>query len=165
MRLRLLLAPVLVLAGLGLFGLWPTDARAIRGRVISAAEAVSARAGEADIERLARMAGLSKLLAADVVVEEHPGGPVVRGRDTLLAVAGRLSAAAGPRQIELSDIAVLVDDTASQATVVAVANVTSTSEGPASRYDGQPIRVDFVKDAATGEWLISRATIVPALDR
>jgi hypothetical protein len=164
-RARLLLAPVIGLAGLSIFGLWPSDARVVRGRVKAAAEAVSARPGEADIERLARIAGLSKLLAPDILVEEHPGGPAVRGRDTVVAVVGRLSAAGGPQQVELSDITVVVDDAKSHATVIAVAHVSPAPEGLASSYDSQPVRVDFVKDGSSGEWLISRATFVAALDR
>ena len=140
------------------------EARAVRGRVQAAAEALSPAAGEADLNRLTRLAGFAKLLATDVVVEAQAGGPAIHGREAVAGLAAQLSATAGAQRIEISDIEVTFDDGRTRAMVTAVAHVRSSSPGTAARtYDGQVIRLELTK--VDGDWLISRARPEPALDR
>lgn len=160
----LLLAPVFLGAAFGIVGLWRDETRAVRGRVQAAAQALSPGAGEADLNRLTRLAGFAKMLATDVLVEAEAGGPALRGREAVAGLAAQLSAAAGARRIEISDIEVTFDDRQARAMVTAVAHVASSSPGAAERtYDGQVIRLELTK--VDGEWLISRARPEPALDR
>ena len=49
-----------VIAGGAAFFLWPSEASRVRARVLAAADAISARPGEGDFDRLARLAGLAK---------------------------------------------------------------------------------------------------------
>jgi hypothetical protein len=151
------------------FVFWPSEASRVRARVMAAADAVSARQGEGDFDRLARLTGLAKTLSPDVVVDPDAGGPGIRGREAVAALATQLSAAGGPLRIELTDVDVSLDDGSSHAVVTAVAHVTSTAAGspppggPAAAFDGDVIRVEL---ARTGDgWLITRAAPAPALAR
>ena len=159
----LMLVPLVLAAILGIYGQGHDETRAVRHRVESAAEAVSSRAGEADVERLARLAGLSRMLAMDVLVEAEAGGPAIRGHQAVTALAAQLSAAGGPRTVTLSDIEVAFNDVKTTATVTAVAHLTSSSPGATQSYDGQVVHLELTKDG-TG-WLISRVRPEPALDR
>jgi hypothetical protein len=163
MRRTLVAGGVLLAIVAGFFVLRGDESRRVRARVEAAAEALSPPPGEPDIQRLTRLAGLAKLLARDVVVEADAGGVAVRGREAVAGVAAQVSAAAGPQRIALTDFDVTLDDTKTRATVTVVAHVTSTSPAAASRYDGQAIHLELLKDG--GEWLISLARPQPALDR
>lgn len=160
-----LLTPLILAAIVGIFRQWHDETRAVRGRVQAAAEAVSSRAGEADVERLARLAGFARLLADDVLVEAEEGGLAVRGREAVAGLASRLSTVVGPQTITLSDIEVTFNDVKTVATVNAVAHAVSASPAATSRYDGQVIHLELKRDGAVGGWLISRARAEPALDR
>jgi hypothetical protein len=164
-----LMTPLLVAAALGIYSLWHDEVRAVRGRVNAAAAAVSSRAGEGDLDRVARLAGLGKLLAADVVVEVEPGGAAIRGRDAVVGLASQLGAAGGPQTIELTDVEVTFDAAKTRATVTAVVRVTSASPGetpragPASSFHGDVVRIELAKES--GEWRIARAVPESALRR
>lgn len=92
---RLALAAVAVAAAFAAAWLWPTDARRIRATLETAVSAVSAAAGERELERVARAASLAKALAPDVVVETGPDGPSVQGREMVVGLASRVGMA-GP---------------------------------------------------------------------
>jgi SnoaL-like domain len=158
-----------VIVGGGAVVLWPSEASRLRARVVAAADAISARPGEGDVDRLARLTALAKALSPGIVVESEPGGPAIRGRESVAALAARLSTATGPQRIELSDLEVTLDEGSSHAIVTAVAHVTSTTPGgtpaggAAAAFDGDVIRIEL---ARTDEgWLITRASPSPALAR
>jgi hypothetical protein len=171
--IRLLLIAVLVVAAVVAFRWWRDPAREVRGRVNAAAAAVSSRAGEGDLDRVARLAGLGKLLAPDVVVEAAPGEatsvPGIRGRDAVVGLASQLAAAGGPQTIELTDVQVTLDDAKTRAIVTAVVRVTSASPGEtpraglASSFHGDVVRIELTRNS--GDWLIARAAPEPALRR
>jgi hypothetical protein len=162
MRRRALVgAAVAVLTAAAACWLWPTDARRVRGRLLTATEALSVRPGESDVERLARLAGFARSLAPDVVVQAEPGGPSVRGREAVAALASRLSTAG--QQITQTDPDITFDEPRSRATVATVVRVTSDVEGPVAALDGAVIWLELVK---TGDdWLIARASTEPTLAR
>ena len=166
-----------VCVGGAAFVLWPSEASRVRARVVAAADAVSARPGEGDLDRLARLTGLAKTLSPDVVVEVETGGPSIHGREAVAGLATQLSAASGPLRVELTDLEVTLDEDASHAVVTAVAHVTSATTGgspahtagaagaagAAERFDGDVIRLEL---ARSGDgWLITRAAPVVALAR
>jgi hypothetical protein len=162
-RWALVAAGAAVAIAAGIYVLRGDETRRVRARVESAAEALSPPAGEADLNRLTRLAGFAKLLAPDVLVEAEPGGASIRGREAVAGLAAQLSAAAGAQRIELSDIEVALDETSTRATVSALVHVTSSSAGNTSTYDGQLIHLELTR--IDGDWLISRARPEPALDR
>ena len=163
-----------VIVGVAAFLFWPGEASRVRARVTAAAEALSARPGEGDVNRLARLAGFARGLARDVVVEAEPGGPAIRGREAVAALASQLSAVGAPH-IELTDLEVTLDATSSNAVVTAVVHLTAVgpggSAGPggaagpglASGFDGDVVRIDLVR--GDDGWLIVRAAPEPALAR
>jgi len=150
-----------VVVGVAAVLFWPNEASRVRARVTAAAEAVSARPGEGDIERLARLAGLAKVLDRDIVVEGEPGGPAIRGREAVAALASQLSAAGGPHRIALSDLQVTLDEPASHAVVTAVAHVSSAAPsggaagGPLAGFDGEVVRLELRR--TDDGWVITRA--------
>ena len=158
-----------VIAGGAAFFLWPSEASRVRARVVAAADAISTRPGEGDFDRLARLAGLANALSPDIVVEAEPGGPAVRGRESVAALATQLASAGGPRRVELSDLEVTLDERSSHAVVTAVVRVTSTAPdgtpagGATAEFDGDVIRVELAR--TDDGWLITRASPAPALAR
>jgi hypothetical protein len=149
--------------------LWPNEASKVRARVNAAADAISPRQGEGDFDRLARLTGLAKMLSPDIVVEAEPGGPGIRGRESVAALATQLSTAREPQRIELSDLEVTLDEGSSHAVVTAVARVTSMAPGgtpaggAAMGFDGDVIRIELARTA--DGWLITRASPAQALAR
>ena len=158
-----------VIVGGAAFVLWPGEAGRVRARVIAAADALSARPGEGDFDRLARLTGLAKTLSPDIVVEAGPDGPAIRGREAVAALATRPAVAGGPQRIELSDLEVTLDEGSSHAVVTAVARVRSLgpdgtpADGPTAEFDGEVIRIELAR--TNDGWLITRAAPAPALAR
>jgi hypothetical protein len=149
---RIALAGLALTAVVAVAWLWPTDARRIRATLEAAAEAASAPAGEGDLQKVARVAGLAKRLAPDVVVDAGPDGPAVRGRETVVAVASRL--AAGPLRIELDGVDLTIDG--GRAAAAAFVRVRGDHAGEAGEYDGAEVRIELVK--TDGTWVIARVT-------
>ena len=157
-----------VVVGGATFFLWPSEASRVRARVLAAADAISARQGEGDFDRLARLTGLAKTLSPDVVVETEPGGPAIAGREAVAGLATQLATGGGPQRIELSDLEVSLDERSSHAVVTAVVHVASaTGGGPgggaAEGFDGDVIRIELAR--TDDGWLITRASPAPALAR
>jgi len=162
-RAAIVAAGAAVAIAAGVYVMRGDETRQVRARVEAAAEALSPPAGEADLNRLTRLASFAKLLAPDVLVEAEPGGRSIRGREAVAGLAAQLSAAAGAQRVELSGIEVALDETRTRATVSALAHVTSSSAGNASSYDGQVIHLELTR--IDGDWLISLARPEPVLDR
>jgi hypothetical protein len=141
---------------------WPTDARAIRQRLATAAAAVSRPAGEGDLQRVARAASLLNSLTPDVVVDAGPDGPSVQGRETVAGLASRLGPT-GPSSIELVDTGLIIDGQAGRATATILVRVTDGDRGAIDAFDGTELRVDLAR--IDGAWLIARVARTPALRR
>jgi hypothetical protein len=159
----LALIAVGVAAAAGVWALRGSEARRVRAQVEAAAADLTAPPGEPDVQRLVRLAGLSKRLAPDVVVEAEPGGPAIRGREAVAGLATQLSGLGGIQAVTLTDVGVTFDDLKTRATVSAVAHVTTASPGQPSRYDGDVVTIEL--RLVDGAWLISRAASEPALSR
>ena len=152
---RLALGVAALALVLGAVWLWPTDARRIRTTLETAAAAVSAPAGERELERVARAASLAKTLAPDVVVETGPDGPSLRGRETVVGVAARVGMA-GPLTVALDGIELAVDAGAGRATATAFARVRGDAAGEAGAYDGAEVRIELAR--IDGTWRIARVS-------
>ena len=128
-----------MIVGGAAFLLWPSEASRVRARVVEAADGDLGASGRRGL----RSAGAShrsgeNAVAPDVVVEAEPGGPAIRGREAVAALATQLSTAGGPRRVELSDIEVTLDEDSTHAVVTAIARV--TSRRPAPRQRAEPRR-------------------------
>jgi hypothetical protein len=140
------------------------EARRVRSVVDAAAAALTAPAGEPDMQRLVRVAGLRKLLAEDVVIETEPGGPAIHGREAVAGLAAQLSGIGGVQAVALSDVEIAFDDDAkTRATVSALVHVTTAGTSQAPPYDGEAVRIDVRQ--VDGTWVIGGAARQPALAR
>jgi hypothetical protein len=142
---------------------WPTEARRVRAQVEAAAAALTSPPGEPDMPRLVRLAGLARRLAPDVVVEPEPGGPQVRGRETVAGLAAQLSGMGGIRQVAVRDIVVVIDDTRTTARVSAVVDLVRAAAAQPRPEDAEPVTIELRK--VGGDWLITRAAREPTLTR
>ncbi len=131
----------------------------VRARLDEAAAAVGTAGGEAEIARVTRAATLARSLAKDVVLVA-PGGRTLEGRDAVLGAASRL-ASASPFTIRLADVEVNVTDDERRAMVTATALVEGGSDPQG--VDGQEFRFELRRH--DGDWLITRAEAVAALER
>jgi hypothetical protein len=154
MKRALVAALLVALAGTA-WWVWPTDGRRIRARLSALVEAASVPAGEGDLQRVTRLAALSRGLAPDVVLEAGDGMLAIRGREAVVGLASRLGALSGPTLIELSRIEVTIDDTRGVATASALVTIRTGSDPTLQELDGDVVRVELSK--ATGEWLLTRA--------
>jgi voltage-gated potassium channel Kch len=159
---RIALGLAVVAAAAAGFSLWPTDARAIRQTLAAAADTLSVPAGEGDLQRVARAAGLAKRLTTDVTVEAGPEGPSIQGRDTVVGLAARLRIA-GPVTVSFTEIDLAVDGAAGRATARVAGHVSGERRGELERVDGTELTVELTR--IDGAWLIARVTRVPDLAR
>ncbi len=152
-----------VIVGVAAFVLWPSEASRVRARVVAAADAVSARPGEGDIDRLARLAGLAKTLSP--TSSSRPSPADRPSADASGRGAGhQLSTAGGPQRIELSD------STSPRRGRVAcrrdrgrARDVDRGGRRTAAGFDGDVIRIELAR--TDDGWLITRASPAPALAR
>ena len=141
----------------------------MRARVIAAADAMSARPGEGDFDRLARLAGLAKALSPDIVVEAEPGGPAVRGREAVAALAtqlvdgGRTAARRAERSRGRPRRALVARRRDRGRARDVDAPDGAPAGGAAAAFDGDVIRIELAR--TDDGWLIARASPVPALAR
>lgn len=133
---------------------WPTEARAVRARVISLVDALDTTADETDLQRIARAATLVNALTPDVVVTIDADRRVV-GRDMVLGMARQVVQTRRNMRVELDDLDVVLG--ADRAT--AVANVTLRIDDDTSH----DVRLLFVRPEST--WLVQSAEIVHPLTR
>lgn len=135
------------------------DERRVRARLDEAAAAVGAVPGESEIARVTRAATLARSVASDIELVS-PEGAIVNGRDAVIGAASRL-ASSTPFTVELADVEVAFDDVG-RAVVTATALVTGGGVDPHG-VNGEEFRFELRSEG--GEWLISRAEAVAALER
>ena len=92
MRARLLVFALGAALLIAMWQFWPSDERRIRRLVYELSEVFDGRPASSDIERVARLAPLARVLASDVVIEGFSGETVwesgsMRGRDAVVAAA------------------------------------------------------------------------------
>lgn len=157
---RALAAGAAIAALVAVWWLWPTDARRIRARLAALASAVSVTAGEPDLERVTRLAALSRGLTPDVSLDPGDGTGGLRGREAVVALVSRLGAIGGPTSVALSDVEVSVEPDGARAAATALVTVRSGGE-PVRQFDDHVVRFELVK--ADGDWLLRRAVPEPTL--
>ncbi len=148
------MAVMIALAGCG-----SGDERAIRRQLSAIEESLTVPAQEGDLARVARIAGLRRVLAADIRiatgVASRPGAqipPEVAGRDAVLALAGRGIPPSGGVALEFVDTKVTLDDMGTNAEVYGTAKITAgTSESPV--VDAREVTIGFAK--IDGDWVVS----------
>lgn len=160
---RPLIAVLAVAAIAAAWWLWPTETRRVRARLTALADAVSVPAGETDLARVARLAALARLLAPDVTLEGPNGATVIRGRETVVGIATRLGSTGGATTIELTDIAVALDASATSASATATVRARDTKPTAIEGVTGETVRIDLAR--ISGDWLVTRGAIERTLKR
>jgi len=139
------------------------EARRVRSVVDAASTALTPPPGEAELQRIVRIAGLAKLLAPDIVVAPDLGGPEIQGRETVAGLAAQLSGAAGIRTVMVRDATVTFDDTKTRATVAARLDVATAARPEPREDDAEPVTLELIK--VDGAWLIRKAVREPIVSR
>ncbi|HXH05694.1 MAG TPA: nuclear transport factor 2 family protein [Vicinamibacterales bacterium] len=151
----------LAVAAAALWWWWPDEARQIRGRLSELARLASSPAS-GGLDAAMRAARLASFFTPDVVVETAPGDPPIRGRERLLALATRAPDA--DYELELVDVDVTVGADRSFALAHLTAKLTARRGGE-PWIDARELEVELRPDGSSGEWVISRVTAVPPLER
>lgn len=120
---------------------WPTEESRVRAHLDRMVEAVNGRAGESDLERMARVAALAVGVSPDITVEA--AGRRIEGRDAVLAAARALVASRRDDVVALEDVAVSLSADASRADARVVARMAE---------DYLELNVSLVK--REGAWLV-----------
>lgn len=117
MTARRVLIPVLLAVAVVAAWWWfPTADRQIRAACRELAEALSSPPAESDVERLARLARISRFLTADVSIETATGAPRLEGRDAILAALSGV-VRTGALAVMPGRMTVVVSDSSEQASV------------------------------------------------
>lgn len=161
MRYRVITVSILLVALVAIWQVWPSDERRIRRIVDELAAAIEPEAGEGDLARVARLAPLSRHLAADVVVD---GPAPLQGRDQVLGAAMQLGRAAAGVSVRVHGVAVAVEP--SRETAVTTMGVTVTGRGAGQSEllrDVAELRMELAR--RDDVWLVTRVAPVAALAR
>lgn len=150
------------MAGLG-WWLYPTDARRVRAASLELAQVVSVPAQEPEIARVARLAGLARHVAADIVVEAEGVEARVEGRDQVTAMAGRLSASPNGITVTLDDLEVTIGEDRRSAEVRALATAREPRPGGGPDVvEQRRVRLEWSKRQEG--WRLARVIVQPAPD-
>ncbi len=162
-RTRWLWSVGVVLAALAIYRWWgPGDERRIR-RVLDELAAVASQPAGDGVASLARAAALGRFFTEDVVID--PGAPfqVIRGRDTLVALAAKVRPPAGEWEVQFVDVDVQVADDQMTAVAHLTATVRGAVPGDTRALEARELVVAFRK--TDGAWRIARVTGVEPLER
>jgi len=136
---------------------WFNPARAVKKRLGEVAAALSVPHGEAEVNRIARLAQLRKFLATDVRVKIAESSQEITPRDTVLALVAGFRPATNGFDVRFTDTQVFVDsDTAAHA-YMEVEIVTPDPQSGQPTIDSRTASVDLGK--IDGEWLVTIADV------
>jgi ketosteroid isomerase-like protein len=106
---RAILGAVVLGVALGGYLYWTSDERRIRRLLDGVAEAVSQERESVGMTDLLEVAGLSRYLAPDVVLEPGEPFPPITGASEVVSTVGRLRATMATMRLEISDVQVAID--------------------------------------------------------
>lgn len=118
-----------LLAGYFTYQWWFNQNRIVKRRLGELAATLSVPAGEADVDRLARLARLRRYLADDVSVTGWRSGPERPSRDAVVAAAANWTPDGGG-SVDFVDVDVKVDEDGARAFITA--EVTTRDPGTAT---------------------------------
>jgi len=162
--IRTLVLAVATAAGLwfGWQWLFPSDEAQIVAVLERIADAVSSRAEDGDLGRLARAASLGNEFAVDVTVDAGPPFQRMRGRDAIIGAAARTGGRVRGFEIAFQDVAVAVAPDRRTATAVVTAQA-RFDEGEGRGIDARELELEFTRHQEN--WVISAVTLVQPLQR
>ncbi len=139
---------------------WPSDERAIRGRLQALAADLNGSSGPGGAA-LVRAAHLGDYFADDVVVELGEGSAPIIGRSTVMGMAARLERRTSDARLRFEDVGIRVQDSGTEAGVSLTAIFLREDGSGGTAADAREFALQMVK--AAGKWRIARATAVMAL--
>ena len=139
----------------GYFGYqwWFNPARAVKQRLGQVAGALSVPEGEADMDRLARLARLRGYLADDLRV--HAGTLEIGSRDAAMAAAAAWKPQPGNGDVHFADVQVFIESETAAHAYLAVELTRVNRESGHPTVDSSDASVSLAKRA--GEWVITAA--------
>ena len=157
------LVAAVLLVWLG-FGWLSSEVRQLSRRLDALAETASVGSGETNLVRMAKAARLAGYFTEDITIDLGSPSTVIRGRDTLMAMAARTQVSPEGLRIELVDVQITVDAEGARA----IASMTVQGSGidfatGDQMIDAREIEMTLVK--LDGEWLIQRVYAVSAIRR
>ena len=148
-----------VLVGYFTYQAWFNPARAVKRRLGEVAAALSVPEGEAEVNRIARLAQLRKFLAADVRVKIAESSQEVTPRDTVLALVAGFRPATKSFDVRFTDTQVFVDSATAAHAYMEVEVVTPDPQSGQPTIDSRTASIDLGN--VDGEWLITIAEVKP----
>lgn len=142
--------------------LFPSEERQIRSRLEELAETVSIPPNEQELDRIARLGRLGRLLANDVSLEGGEPLDRVRGRDAVLAIAAQFRSFTGGLHVELRDVAVVVGDDRRSARAEARAVATERAADGRETVEMRDVSLALAK--TDQGWQLRRAVVAPERD-
>jgi len=161
---HLLAVALAVFAGWLAWGwLFPSDEAQIRATLDRVAAAVGSDAGDGDLARLGRVAGLRQEFHPDLCVDAGPPFRELRGREAVVAAAARTGGVLRELEISFEDVVVAVDGEGLQARVSLVAEA-RFREGEAAGRAYEARELDIVMVRHEDRWVIREVVLVGALE-
>ena len=146
------------------FGWLSSEARQIRRRLDALAETASVGGGETNLVRMAKAARLAGYFTEDITIDLGSPSTVIRGRDTLMAMAARICVSPEGLRIELVDVQIAVDAAGARATASMAVQGSGIDFATGDRMiDAREMEMTLVK--LDGEWLIQGVSAVSAIRR
>jgi len=155
-------ATAIAIAALGAYLWWPSEERAIVGRLDALATTLSAPAGDGPLGLVARVAELRGYFAPEVRV--RVGSQEVVSRDALLAMVGRWTPPPGGAVVEFVDteVTLAADRGSAQVSLTATVSSRDARTGEAV-VDAREARVALAKQ--DGEWVLTSVESAETLER
>src|SRR5262245_30833686 len=148
-----------VLVGYFTYQAFFNPSRAVKRRLGDVAAALSVPKDEADVNRIARLARLRRLLAADIRLKIVESGQEVTPRDTVLALAAGLRPSTNGFDVRFTDTQVFVDSETAAHAYMEVEVVTPDPRSGQPTIDSRNASIDLGK--VDGEWLVTAAEVKP----
>lgn len=138
---------------------WPSETRAIRGRLDSLAREFNQSTSDG-LGTLARAARLSAYFTDDVTLDLGKGSAPIVGRETLIGMAARLQPRTSPFEVRFLDVTPRIsdDDTSADVSLTVELIRRGASSSDDDSMDAREFDVRMIK--ADDEWRIARVTSI-----
>ncbi|HSL22001.1 MAG TPA: hypothetical protein VK886_10735 [Vicinamibacterales bacterium] len=158
-RLRVLALVAVAAIAWGAWRFWPNDERRIKRRLDDLAAVVNESPTDG-LALIARTAELSDFVTEDVVLDPGIGAGPIHGRERLLALASRSPGGGGAFNLRFVDVSVDVSGDVAAARLTALLSWSGASTE--ENVDAREVELEL-RD--TGDWRISRITVIRPLER
>lgn len=139
--------------------MFPSEEVRIRRQLEALADA--ANEVTADLSGMASAARVAMHFTEDVVLDPGRGIAPLRGRETIMAVAGRVRPRAGATHVDIQNADVAIAPDGSTAAVTVAVTLTRDTGADRETLDAREFALTMVKRDSV--WLISQVTLIDTL--